>query len=181
MSEDVDKRALEELIADDSPYPRQAAKEISNKFNFKTPVNVVLTTHMPERTFVARLFEPDVAAVLDSWVKAPDVGFYEIAYSWRKGDHTKQGKFNPDFFIRVKESPDVLVVELKDDGDDSDENRAKLKYATEHFNRINGLQDEVKYHMLFISPESYDAFFQELRAGRGASYVSALQAALQET
>lgn len=180
LSEDVDKRALDELIADDSPYPRQAAKEVPNKFNFKTPVNVVLTTHRPERTFVARLFEPDVAAVIASWVKSPDVGFYEIAYSWRKGDHTKQGKFNPDFFIKLADSKDILVVELKDDGDDSDENRAKLKYALEHFARVNSLQSDAAYHMLFLSPESYDAFFQELRAGRGAGYMSALQAALEE-
>jgi hypothetical protein len=32
------------------------------------------------------------------------------------------------------------VVELKDDADASDENRAKFRYATEHFERINARQ-----------------------------------------
>ncbi len=136
-----------------------------------------MTTHGPEREFTRRLFEPESAEKLSSWIKSPDVGFYEIAYSWRKGDHTKQGRFNPDYFLRLL-GKDVLVVELKMDGDDSDENKAKFRFAKDHFERVNAKQDEAVYHMKFVSPKSYDAFFQALRNEMVVDYESELQALL---
>jgi type III restriction enzyme len=151
---------------------------VDNKFYFKTPINLVLATHEPERAFMTKLFETDVADKIDSWVKSPDTGFYEVSYSWRKSDHTKQGKFNPDLFIKLAGGNDILVVELKDDGDDSDENKAKLKFATEHFDRINKRQRQAKYHMKFLSPSSYDGFFQAIRSGQAPAFVSGLQATL---
>lgn len=178
LSEEGDQRLLKEITDEDSPYPRTSDRLVSNKFDFKSPVNLVLTTHAPERSFTQRLFEPDIAKMIDSWIKSPDVGFYEIGYSWRKGDHTKQGKFNPDYFIKLADSKDVLVVELKEDDDDGDENQAKLSFAIEHFERVNAAQEDATYRMKFISPKSYDAFFQALREGAAVSYESALQAAL---
>src|SRR5262249_4933626 len=151
LSEDADQRALSEITADDSPYPRSADRPIENKFWFKSPVNLVLTTHAPEREFTRRLFEPGVVEQISAWVKSPDVGFYEIGYSWRKGDHTKQGKFNPDYFIRLADSKDVLVVELKANDDATDENKAKIRYALDHFERVNAAQDDSVYHMKFVS------------------------------
>jgi type III restriction enzyme len=177
--EDSDRRGLREVVEDES-LPKASSKEVTNKYWFKSPVNVVLATHEPERSFVKRLFEPEVTDQLEAWVKAPDVGFYEIAFSWRKGDHQKQGKFNPDFFIRLANGRDVLVVELKGDDDDSDENKAKLKYASEHFERVNKKQNDAVYHMMFVSPGSYDAFFQRLKDGSVTSFTSALQATLAE-
>ena len=178
LSKDVDRRALTELADDDAPYPRKAVIEIDNRYRFKTPVNVLLTTHEPERQFVRRLFEPEVADKMEAWIKAPDTGFYEIGFSWRKGDHTKQGKFNPDFFLKLEGSPDVVVVELKYDQDVSDENRAKHRFATEHFARLNKLQSDARYSMKFLSPSSYDAFFQALKTGTVPAFVSALEAKL---
>lgn len=180
LSDDPDQRALAEILAADSPYPRSADRLIENKFWFRAPVNVVLTTHGPEREFTYRLFEAGIAEKIRAWIKSPDVGFYDIGYSWRKGDHTKQGKFNPDYFITLSGSNDVLVVELKADNDDSDENRAKLRFAIDHFERVNGTQEDAVYYMKFISPESYDAFFQAIRNGSATTYDSALQAALLE-
>jgi type III restriction enzyme len=58
-----------------------------------------------------------------------------IEFSWCKGEHPKQGSFNPDFFIKV--GNDIIVVEIKMDNDVSDENKAKLRYAREHFARVN--------------------------------------------
>ncbi|MBK5224112.1 MAG: hypothetical protein JJE52_14805 [Acidimicrobiia bacterium] len=176
--EDADRSAVKEVSDDDSQYPKRAARRVDNKFYFRSPVNVVLASHEPERAFLARLFESEIADRTESWIKAPDSGFYEIAYSWRRGDHTKQARFNPDLFIKLANSKDVLVVELKDDADVSDENRAKLRFATEHFERINSRQGDAIYHMLFLSPTSYDAFFGALKRGEAASYVSALQASL---
>jgi type III restriction enzyme len=180
LSDDADQRALYEILDEDSPYPRSADRLIDNKFHFRSPVNVVLTTHAPERDFTRRLFEPGIAGKITAWIKSPDVGFYEISYSWRKGDHTKRGKFNPDYFIQLAESKDVLVVELKADGDDSDENKAKLRDARDHFERVNAAQKDAVYHMQFVSPESYDAFFQTVRDGTAPIFDSALQALLLE-
>ena len=131
LGEDIDTTALKEISNEDSSYPKRASRKIANKFDFRSPVNLVLGTHEPERSFLQRMFDTEAAEKVDGWVKAPDTGFYEISYSWRKGDHTKQGRFNPDLFIKLKSGKDVLVVELKDDTDDSDENRAKLRFATE--------------------------------------------------
>jgi type III restriction enzyme len=179
LSEDGDKRALAEILDDGSTYPRAADKQIANRFLFKSPVNVVLSSHGPEREFTSRLFEPDIAEMIRAWIKSPDVGFYEISYSWRKGDHTKQGRFNPDYFIALANGIDVLVVELKSDGDDGDENRAKLRFATEHFERVNAAQDDAVYHMKFMSPNNYDEFFQALREGDAPKHEPGLQAMLQ--
>jgi type III restriction enzyme len=178
LSQDVDRRVLAELVDDDAPYPRKAVHKVDNKYRFKTPVNVLLTTHEPERRFVRRLFDHEIADKLAAWVKAPDVGFYEIGFSWRKGDHTKQAKFNPDFFLKLEGSSGVLVIELKQDQDVTDENRAKLRFATQHFERVNGMQSDAVYSMKFLSPESYDSFFQALKDDTSPDFVSALEAKL---
>ena len=178
VSEDSDCNALTEIAGEDSRYQKRAARIVGNSFDFKSPVNVVLTTHEPERSFVGKLLEPNAASRLQSWVKSSDTGFYEIGYSWRKGDHTKQGKFNPDLFIKLADQAVVLVVELKDDGDFSDENRAKLRFAREHFERINQRQSELTYHMMFLSPSSYDAFFTAVKDGTVVGFVSTLQGGL---
>lgn len=180
IGEDSDRIALEELSCNDSPYPKRATRFVANKFFFKSPVNAVFATHDPERAFVSRLLDADITEKLDAWIKAPDSGFYEIGYSWRRGDHTKQARFNPDFFIRTAGNSDVLVVELKDDLDFSDENRAKLRYATDHFARINERQSELTYYIKFLSPNSYDAFFGAIKDGNVADYVSSLQATLSQ-
>jgi len=180
IGEDADRSAIREISDQDSNFPNRAARRIDNKFFFKSPVNVVLATHEPERSFLARLFDPEISATIDSWMKSPDSGFYEISYSWRRGDHTKQAHFNPDLFIKLALSKDLLVIELKDDADETDENRAKLRYASEHFERINSRQNGTRYHMKFISPTSYDAFFGALKRGEGAGFVSALQATLAQ-
>lgn len=175
-SPDKDREILAELL-DDETLPRSALVEVSNKYNFKTPVNVAFASFKPERDFIRRLVSPENARIIAAWLKAPDVGFYSIEYSWRKGEHPKQGAFNPDFFIR--KNADILVIEVKQDGDVNDENRAKLKYAREHFDRLNELQSEQTYYFNFLSPESYDLFFQELRAGKYAAFKSKLEADLE--
>ncbi len=185
LSEDADRRALDDVHGPDTRYPPRNVRRIANKFAFKSPVNLVLATHEPERSFLIRLFEQSVADKMEHWVKAPDTGFYEVSYSWRKGDHTKQGLFNPDLFIVLLGGNDVLVIELKDDDDDSDENKAKFKFAVQHFDRINLLQvnlshKDVRYHVKFLSPSSYDGFFQAIREGTATEFVSSLQAVLKE-
>jgi type III restriction enzyme len=158
-------------------------REVANSYLFKSPVNVVLASHTPEREFVGRLLKQDNASVIKSWVKSPDVGFYKIEYSYQgAGGGTKRGSFNPDFFLLL-ESGDVVVVETKADDDNSPVNVAKLKYATDHFNAVNELlkkkRREKRYFFHFVSPLDYNRFFEALRDGKTASFVSTLQAALK--
>jgi type III restriction enzyme len=159
-------------------------EEVSNSFLFKSPVNVVLASHFPEREFVAQLFKQENAAVIKSWVKSPDVGFYKIKYSYQgTGGGTKRSSFNPDYFVLL-ETGDVVVVETKADDDNSATNVGKLKYATDHFKAVNELLskkrgEKQRYYFHFVSPRDYNRFFEALRSGKIESFVSTLQAALK--
>ncbi|HNG97355.1 MAG TPA: hypothetical protein PLW93_03725 [Candidatus Absconditabacterales bacterium] len=164
------------LLGDDS-LPRSATKEI-NEFLFKTPLNIVLTKAGPERSFVEHLCKQDVAEKIDARIKSRDRGFYSIEYSIRYGDkdsntrkYNSNKNFNPDFFIKVTNGDYTLfvVVEIKADQDDSDENKAKYKYALEHFERLNqkiadaGKKEKYIFH--FLSPNGYTQFFEYLKNG----------------
>lgn len=175
-SDEKDRKLLKELL-DDENLPRYALQRVENAFNFKTPLNIAFASYKPERDFIKRLVREENAKKIDDWIKSPDVGFYSLEYSWQKGTHPKQGSFNPDFFIKI--GNDVLVVEIKADEDISSENRAKLKYAREHFNRVNNLQSEYRYYFKFLSPQSYDLFFQYLREGQYRDFKSEIEANLE--
>ena len=178
--DEEDIKLLDELRAlfEEGQLHSASLIKVQNSFDFKTPLNVVFASHKPERDFVKRLVREENATKVDSWIKSLDVGFYSVEYSWRKGEHPKQGNFNPDFFIKI--GNDILVLEIKADTDVSNENRAKLRYAREHFERINNLQAEHRYYFKFLSPESYDLFFQSLREGEYRDFKSEIEANLEE-
>lgn len=180
VSQEADVAVFRILMEEDSPYPNRAVISVENRYRWKSPVNAVVTSHAPERAFVRRLFSADIAECLAAWIKSPDVGFYEIAYSWRMGDHTKQGKFNPDFFLRLANEDRILVVELKADGDVTEENRAKLRDSRRHFESVNAECGTPLYGIQFLSPQDFDGFFQSIRDGRGSEFVSQLEAALSD-
>ena len=52
----------------------------------------------------------------------PDRGGYAFPYSYKPAQaavtHTANEHFNPDYFIRVRDGHNILVVEIKGDGDD---------------------------------------------------------------
>jgi type III restriction enzyme len=171
-------RKLLKVCEDDESLPRKALIKVENKYNFKTPLNVALASYDPERRFIRGLTDEQTAKAIDAWIKSLDVGFYSIEYSWRKGEHPKQGSFNPDFFIKVTD--DIIVAEIKMDNDVSDENKAKLRYSKEHFARVNRLQEEQRYYFKFLSPESYDLFFKALREKTYKDFKSELEANLEE-
>ncbi|MCL6582507.1 MAG: DEAD/DEAH box helicase family protein [bacterium] len=177
LGEAADRKLLKELEEDES-LPKSALIKVENKYNFKTPLNLVLVSYEPERRFILGLTDKQTAKEIDAWIKSLDVGFYSIEYSWRKGEHPKQGSFNPDFFI--KKGNDIVVVEIKMDNDVSDENRAKLRYAREHFAKVNELQQEQKYYFKFLSPGSFDLFFEALRNGAYKDFKSELERKLEE-
>lgn len=177
LGEAADRKILQELREDDT-LRQGALLNVPNKYNFKTVLNVILSSFDPERRFVRELTSERTAKLIDAWVKSPDIGFYSIEYSWRKGEHAKQGSFNPDFFIRLGD--DILVVETKMDDDASEENKAKLRYAREHFARVNNLQREQRYYFKFLSPSSYELFFRSLSDKTYIDFKSDLEAKLAE-
>ncbi len=157
---------LQDIISDES-LPRSASKEV-NSYCFKTPVNIVLTKLEPERKFVETLVKSQLSEKLNAWIKSRDMGFYSVEYSWRKGEHPTQGSFNPDFFLKIGEN--IIVVEIKSDGDDSEENKEKYRWAKKHFEDLNEelkkAKIKQKYFFHFLSPESYSEFTEYLLDGR---------------
>jgi type III restriction enzyme len=170
---------LKELESDDL-RPVSALEKIDNTFNFKTPLNLVISDHKPERLFIKRLIAAENAKTVDAWLKSTDQDFYPIEYSWKKGEHPKRGRFNPDFIIKINDS--ILVVEIKGDEeirDPSDENKAKFKAAKKHFRTLNDQQNRLKYYFNFLTPEDYDYFFDHLKNGN-FNFSSKLDAELEK-
>lgn len=168
---DEDKSVLNDFIADDSRPVRSLNNK--NTYVFKTPINIIFATGKPESDFIEYLTKQEIANCIDSWVKSRDVGFYSIEYSWKKNSHQiKNQFFNPDFFIKMTKNGRTyyLVVEIKADGDDSDENKAKYKYGIEHFDNLNEILAEVgeseEYIFHFLSPNAYPEFFDYLKSGK---------------
>jgi type III restriction enzyme len=157
--------------------------EVPNSFDFKSPVNVILTSHQPEREFVRRLLRPQNASMLSAWIKAPDVGFYDIEFAYqRPNGRSTRGAFNPDFFLFRADQNEIIVVETKADNDSSPLNRGKLAHALNHFQLVNSLLEEAgssrRYSVHFLSPSDYDRFFTALGEDRLNSFTSSLQAML---
>jgi type III restriction enzyme len=147
---------------------------------FKTPANVLYASHKPERQFSDLLFEN--CALIEAFIKPPDRGCYSFPYSYKPAKtgktHTVNEFFNPDFFLRLKDSHDVLVVEIKQDGDDSNRNKAKQRDGKAHFERLNAALKVAKepweYHFYFLSPEDYQGFFDQVRSGKYKGWSSGL-------
>jgi type III restriction enzyme len=168
---------LLKIVIEDESLPRSASKEV-NKFLFKTPLDLTFSKATPERKFISELCETNNAAKIECWLKSRDMNFYSIEYSITSvgGKHSKIQSFNPDFFIKLKNgtTEHFVVIEIKADGDVSDENKAKLRYSVQHFKDLNkelekqGIQE--KYHFHFLSPNSYDVFFDHLRNGKLIKY-----------
>ena len=106
---------------------------------FKLPWNVHYASHEPERRFSGLLFEN--ADLFDAFVKMPNTGGYAFPYSYKPAKaaitHVANENFNPDYFIKLNTGHDILVVEVKDEGDDSNRNRAKCRDGLKHFETLN--------------------------------------------
>jgi type III restriction enzyme len=157
----------------------QSLKQVDLKM-FKSPWNVHYASYKPERKFSDLLFEN--ADLFDSFVRMPNQGGYAFPYSYKP---TKTGKthvanenFNPDYFIRVRAKHDILVVEVKMEGDDTERNKAKYRDGGKHFETLNAKLAEKKepwrYHFYFLSPEDYTSFFEQVRSGKYAGWKSGL-------
>lgn len=141
---------------------------VENAYDFRTPVNLAIADGKPERRFMRQLCERENGQALDAWLKSTRVGFYEIEYAWKKGEHPKRGLFSPDFFIRKDNM--VHVVEIKDDNEiaePSPESQKKFEYAIDHFDRLNKWIAEqgesVRYQFNFLTPRDFSKFLQKMR------------------
>ena len=153
------------------------AKEIAPKLNqvdlsvFKTPWNVHYASYEPERKFSDLIFQN--ADLFDAFVKMPNQGGYSFPYSYKPTKagktHVANERFNPDFFFRVRAKHNILVVEVKMEGDDTNRNKAKYRDGQKHFDTLNARLDEAKepwcYHFYFLSPDDYTSFFENMKAG----------------
>jgi type III restriction enzyme len=136
---------------------------VVNTSKLKSPQNIVLVSHSPEKEFVFQLI--DNSDYIDSWIKSPDKNFYSIQYEyWKGGKDRVRRSFNPDFFIKIDlddyisrlESEEkhehleelkelqnegietlIKVVEIKADEEQDEATPAKEEYAKAHFERVN--------------------------------------------
>ncbi|MBW2606922.1 MAG: DEAD/DEAH box helicase family protein [Deltaproteobacteria bacterium] len=136
---------------------------VVNTSKLKSPQNIVLVSHSPEKEFVFQLI--DNSDYIDSWIKSPDKNFYSIDYEyWKGGKDRVRRSFNPDFFIKIdlddyisrldserkedhleklKKLQDegietlIKVVEIKSDEEQDEATPAKEEYAKAHFERVN--------------------------------------------
>jgi type III restriction enzyme len=136
---------------------------VVNTSKLKSPQNIVLVSHSPEKEFVFQLI--DKSDYIDSWIKSPDKNFYSIDYEyWKGGKDRVRRSFNPDFFIKIdldnyisrlesegkqdhleklKKLQDegvetlIKVVEIKSDEEQDEATPAKEDYAKAHFERVN--------------------------------------------
>ena len=174
-----------ELEDPDGEFSGKVVK-VENDFFLKSPVNMVIADHNPERKFIRQLCSKDNASQIFGWIKNPNMGFYSIEYAWGTGhrsgrtSHTRRGRFSPDFFIKMQDGR-VLVVEIKDDSEldhPSRENIGKHKFASEHFDTLNEwLKKEgytVRYQFNMLTPRNYDMFFASWKK----LYCSELDAAI---
>lgn len=180
LIDDASRATFSELSDSENGYK---FKRVENKYHFKTPQFGVTVVGEPERLFMKRLISSPVAENIDSFVKSSDTNFYQIDYVWQKGTHQQTGKFNPDWFI--KQGNTIFVVETKDDTQIQNpdlENYGKYKAAKEHFSILNswlrkdGRPEEYKFN--FLTPKSYDVFFEKLIAHDASTFRSDLDVQL---
>ena len=169
------KRVAQEIGEDDlSEDAQQIAKRLQpvDAVKLKTPWNILYASYDPERVFSHLLIEH--SDLFDSFVKMPDKGFYYFPYSYKPLNaartHVKNENFNPDFFIRLKDSQKVLVVEIKGEEDrDTNQNKAKFRDGKRHFTTLNQKLDDAgkpwQYYFYFISPDDFTKFFEVVKEG----------------
>ena len=164
---------------------RAGCEILTNTHDFKTPCNMVIADSMPERRIVRQLCERQNAGAVDAWLKNAPQRHYAIEYAWKKGEHPKRGEFSPDFFVKVGDV--IYVLEIKDDteiAEPSLENQKKYEYAQTHFARLSCWLKEVgvprRYQHNWLSPKSYNRFFQSLREGTAEGFRSELDVVLMQ-
>lgn len=155
---------------------------------FKTALNSLYVSYTPEIEFAKTLFLN--IDLVDAFLKSADKGFYGFPYSYKPETkaktHVKNETFNPDFFLKVKGTNDILVVETKKKDDDSNKNKAKHRDAKTHFENLNKKLEEAKskdrYYFKFLSDDGSDIaeFFQSMKDNKYKIWKSTLMNQLEK-
>jgi type III restriction enzyme len=166
---DYNENYIRQLMTDKNIF-------VVNQSMFRTPQDMVIVSHSPERQFVFSLI--DHSRLIDSWIKSPDQGFYSLDYTfWKRGKDRTVRSFNPDFFIKlnlntyleivnsvsqelidlqnrgVKEL--ILVVEIKSDVEmDPQVAAAKDQAGTDHFETLS-------YRLIRENPINIDERYRD--------------------
>jgi type III restriction enzyme len=185
-----DKAAIASKIAELAILQNEINQhlQIVDDGKFKTILNAMFVSYTPEIEFTKTLFLN--IELVDSFLKSPDKGFYWFPYSYKPETtaktHVKNLNFNPDFFLKVQSTNDILVVELKKKDDDRNKNRAKFRDGKVHFENLNNKLEEVKiidrYYFKFLSDDGSDIadFFQSIKDGRYKVWKSTLMNQLEK-
>jgi type III restriction enzyme len=154
---------------------------------FNTPQDLVYVSYAPETEFAKTLFL--YASLFESFFKNPDVGFYFFPYSYKPDTigrtHVKHLNFNPDFFLKIKGTDDILVVEIKKADDDNQKNKAKKRDAENHFSLLNtelqNKEEKARYYFKFLSNGGNDIsmFFNALKEKKYKYWKSTLMTQLE--
>jgi len=85
--------------------------------------------------------------------------------------------------VEIKE--DALIEKVKEGTSDvAKENKAKYKFAKEHFERLNKLYKQKKiktrYFFTYLTPKDFDKFFQYLRENKIKKFNSEINITLEE-
>lgn len=149
---------------------------------FKSALNALYVSYTTEIEFAKTLFLN--IDLVDAFIKSADKGFYGFPYSYKPETkaktHVKNETFNPDFFLKVKGTDDIIVIETKKKDDDSNKNRAKFRDGKLHFDTLNKKLEEGKYeeryYFKFLSDDGSDIadFFKSIKDGKYKIWSSKL-------
>jgi type III restriction enzyme len=155
---------------------------------FKSALNALYVSYTPEIEFAKTLFLN--TEVVDAFLKSADKGFYGFPYSYKPETkaktHVKNETFNPDFFLKVIATNDIIVIETKKKDDDSNKNRAKYRDGKIHFDNLNKKLEEQKlkerYYFKFLSDDGSDIadFFKSIKDGKYKIWKSTLMNQLEK-
>lgn len=187
---DTDKAVIAQKIAELATLQGELSQHLQkvDEAKFKSALNALYVSYTPEIEFAKTLFLN--IELVDAFLKSADKGFYGFPYSYKPDTkaktHVKNETFNPDFFLKVKGTNDIIVIETKKKDDDSNKNRAKYRDGKIHFENLNKKLEEGKYkeryYFKFLSDDGSDIadFFKSIKDGKYKIWKSTLMNQLEK-
>lgn len=187
---DTDKAIIAQKIAELATLQGELSQHLQkvDEAKFKSALNALYVSYTPEIEFAKTLFLN--IELVDAFLKSADKGFYGFPYSYKPETkaktHVKNETFNPDFFLKVKGTNDILVIETKKKDDDSNKNKAKYRDGKVHFDNLNKKLEEGKYkeryYFKFLSDDGSDIadFFNSIKDGKYKIWKSTLMNQLEK-
>jgi len=160
LNENVDWQVPESI----SVYENYIKPKINNKiieksvikpFYLKIDKNNKLLWSKPEKGFIINLEDTDDDVLW--WLKNGDRESKYFGIAYKKDDGHYYG-FYPDFIIKTKK--DIVIIEIKDDGDFKYENILKLNAGKSYQKKYKGKEN---LYFFIISPVDYFSFFKCLK------------------